>query len=64
MESLQTFRRAYLVGAAIVWVAILAASSLVLAGSPYFGQMLPILAGGAVWFVVIIPGVLYQRRDL
>lgn len=55
-------RRNYLMGAVIVWVAIIAASSFILAGTPYFGQMLSILGGGAVWFVVIVPGTLLRTR--
>jgi hypothetical protein len=55
-------RRNYLIGAVIVWVAIIAASRFILAGTPYFGQMLPILGGGAAWFVVIVPGALLRTR--
>jgi hypothetical protein len=55
-------RRNYLIGAVIVWVAIIAASSFILAGTPYLGQMLPILGGGAAWFVVIVPGALLRTR--
>jgi hypothetical protein len=60
MPASETFRRSYLIGAVIVWIAIIAASTVILGGTPYFGQMLPILAGGVVWFVIIIPGVLYH----
>ena len=49
------FWRSYLIGAAIVWTGIFLATAIVLAGSPAYGQILPILSGGAVWFVVIIP---------
>ena len=47
--------RSYYLAAAIVWVAIIVASALVLKDSPYFSQMLPILGGGAAFFVVILP---------
>jgi hypothetical protein len=63
MHDLQTFRRAYLIGSVIVWVGILLATSITLAGTPYLAPMIPILGGGAVWFVVIIPGVMYRRRS-
>lgn len=48
----------YLAGAVIVWVAILLAGALILRGTPQFGQLLPILGAGAIWFVVIVPGIL------
>ena len=54
----------YLASAAIVWAAILAAAALILRGTPQFGQLLPILGAGAVWFVVIVPGVLTRRGRL
>lgn len=56
-----TFWRSYLIGAAIVWTAIFLGTAVVLAGSPAYGQILPILSGGAVWFVVIIPAA-WSRR--
>jgi hypothetical protein len=62
MQDVVSFRRGYLIGAAIVWVAIILVTVMIPGGTPYFGQMLPILAGGAAWFVVIIPGVLYRVR--
>ena len=48
--------RTYALGAAIVWAGIAVATALMLQGTPYFTQVLPILAGGAVWFLVIVPG--------
>ncbi|HEX2348717.1 MAG TPA: hypothetical protein VHI51_09810 [Ktedonobacterales bacterium] len=45
----------YLLGAAIVWAGIFIAVAVVLQGTPYFGQLLPILGGGAVYFVVLVP---------
>lgn len=53
-------RSRYLFGAVIVWVAIIAASAVILRGTPYAGQMLTILGGGAAWFVVIVPGWLFR----
>lgn len=52
----------YEVAAIIVWIGILIASALILAGTPYFIQMLPVLSGGIVWFVVIMPGALLRER--
>ena len=53
----------YLAGAVIVWTGILTASALLLAGTPYFVPLLLILGGGAVWFVVIVPGAMQTRRS-
>ena len=45
----------YLVGAAIVWAGTFLAVAVVLEGTPYLAQLLPILAGGMVYFVVLMP---------
>ena len=52
----------YAIGAAIVWAGILLATAVVLAGTPYFAQMLPVLGGGIAWFVVIVPGAWSRPR--
>lgn len=62
MTDLARLQRSYLIGAVIVWVAIIVASAVSLRGTPYFTQMLTILGGGAVWFVVLVPGKLFQGR--
>lgn len=62
MTDLQRQCRLYLVGAVIVWVGLLIATAVVLAGTPHFAQLLPILGGGVVWFVVIVPGALFRER--
>jgi hypothetical protein len=45
----------YLLGAASVWTGIFIATAVLLSCTPYFGQLLPILGGGAVWFIVLVP---------
>jgi hypothetical protein len=55
--------RTYCLAAAIVWAAILVASALVLGSTPYFGQMLPILGGGAAFFVVILPAGVFRQNQ-
>jgi hypothetical protein len=60
--ELTTFKRTYLIGAVIVWVGLLFALAFTLSGTPYFTQVLPLLGGGIVWFVVIIPGALRAVR--
>lgn len=47
--------RIYLTGAVIVWIGIIVAAAVMLSGET-FSTMLPILSGGAVWFVLIVPG--------
>ena len=53
--------RPYAISAAIVWVAIILAASSVMAGADRFPVLLAILGGGAVWFVVLVPGWLLRR---
>ncbi len=62
MTDMARWQCSYLISAVIVWVAIIVASAVSLRGTPYFAQMLPILDGGAVWFVVLVPGKLFKNR--
>ena len=50
------FWRIYMIADAIVWAGILFGAALVLEGSGYFGKMMLILAGGAFFFLVLLPG--------
>ena len=59
MAANRTFQRAYLIGSVIVWVALWLASAVILQGTPYFAQMLPILGIGMVWFIILIPGLFF-----
>ena len=52
----------YVIASAIVWAAIIAAAAVVLRGTPYLGKILPILGGGAVWFVIITPAAFRKKR--
>ena len=52
----------YILAAAIVWAGILVATALVLQGTSYVPQVLPILGGGAIWFLVIVPGAWARPR--
>lgn len=45
----------YLAGAVIVWVGTLIALAVVLSGSGRFGDVLTILVGPVVWFVLLVP---------
>ena len=53
-------RTEYLVSSAILWAAIWIATAQVLDESA-FDDMVPILGGGTVFFVVILPAALYRR---
>ena len=57
---LVTTRTEYLIAAVILWVAIWIATTQVLDESA-FDDMLPILGGGTVFFVVILPAALFRR---
>jgi hypothetical protein len=50
----------YLASAVILWVAIWIAAGQVL-DETAFGDMVPILGGGTVFFVVILPAALFHR---
>jgi len=58
----KTFKRTYLIGTVIIWVGIWFASAIILKGTPYFAQMIPILFGGVVWFVILVPGAFFWTR--
>ena len=60
----QVSLKSYLISSSFVWVAILIASAVILQGTPAFGRLLPVLGGGAVWFVVIFPGALFRQAQI
>lgn len=45
----------YILSSALLWSVILVSSAFILRDTPYFGRMLPILVGGALWSVVLAP---------
>jgi hypothetical protein len=53
--------KSYLTASIIVWVAIILGTAFVLRDTPYFSRMLLIVGGGAVWFVVLTPGIFRER---
>jgi hypothetical protein len=58
----KTFKRAYLIGSVIVWVSIVIGTAVILSGTPYFAQMLPILSAGVLWFALLVPAAYFWRR--
>ena len=60
--ELNTFRRVYLIGAVIIWVALILTLAVTLGGTPAFGTALVLLGGASFWFVVLVPGVLRTVR--
>lgn len=59
MFESKTFKRSYLIGSLIVWVGILIGIAVILSGTPYFAQLLPILLIGLLWFVILVPGAFF-----
>lgn len=55
--------RNYIVGSAIVWFGILLSTAVLLGGTEEFAGMFIILSGGAVWFVLLVPGWLRTFVD-
>lgn len=54
----------YLFGAVVVWVGIIIATAVILGGTSHFGEMLPILFGGAFYFIAIAPLGIRQTSAL
>ena len=52
--------RRYLIAATIVWVAIWVATGAV--DDDAFDEMLPILGGGTVFLIVIVPAAFFRKR--
>ena len=59
----KTFKRTYLIGTVIILMGVWAASALILSGTPYFAQMLPVLLSGMFWFIVVVPGAFFWTRQ-
>jgi hypothetical protein len=58
----KTFKRTYLIGSVVVLVSMLMGTAVILSGTPYFGQMLPILFAGVFWFIVVVPIASFWTR--
>jgi hypothetical protein len=63
MRGFKTFREVYIISAALGWAAIIMASATVV-GATDFQKLLPILIGGAGYFLILVPGAydMWQRR--
>ncbi len=51
-----------IIGIAIIWAAVIFASSVILKGSSYWGQMIPILGGGAAGSIIILGGTQRKKK--
>jgi len=51
----------YIISSVIVWAAIIAGTGVILKDTPYLGSILPVLGGGAAWFVVIAPAAFRSK---
>jgi hypothetical protein len=49
----------YVIAAAVIWVAIWAATAGV---ADDFDELIPILGGGTFFFIVIVPAALFRER--
>ncbi len=45
-----------IIAVALIWAAVIWATSMVLDGTPYWGQMLRILGGGAAATIIVLGG--------
>ena len=54
-------RNTYVIAAAIVWAVIWVATAGVV-GDDEFNDMIPILGGGTVFFVILVPAALFRKR--
>jgi len=59
----KAFQNTYLIGAVIVWTGIWIATAVILAGTAYFAQMLPLLLGGGRLFLIILPGAFFWTQQ-
>lgn len=60
MPELKKIRNRYVIAAAVVWAAIWVATSVV--ADDAFDEMIPILGGGTVFFIVLVPAALFRNR--
>ena len=53
-------RNTYLIASAVVWAAIWVATAAV--ADDAFDDMIPILGGGTVFFIVLVPAALFRKH--
>jgi hypothetical protein len=53
---------AVIIEVAIIWVAVIIASAMILEGTGYFSQMLPILSGGAASSIIMLGGARSSKK--
>jgi hypothetical protein len=61
MTSASKAMTSYLIGSCIVWAGIFLAVAVML--PEHFAQLLPILAGPMVWFLILVPPLFRARSD-
>jgi len=52
-----------IIGVSIIWAAVLIASAIILQGTNYFSQLIPILGGGTASCIIIL-GSLKDRKNV
>ena len=50
------------IGVAVIWAVVIIASTVILRGTPYWGQMFPLLGAGAAASIIVV-GWLRKRRN-
>lgn len=53
-------RNTYVIAAAVVWAAIWLATGVV--ADDAFDELIPILGGGTVFFIVLVPAMFFRNR--
>jgi hypothetical protein len=53
---------AAILGTVIIWAGVIIATALVLAGTGYFGQLIPIFGGGAAGNLIVLAGAKNMRE--
>lgn len=51
------------IGVAIIWAAVIIATSIVLAGTGLMGKMIPILGGGAAGSIIVVGSGIRKLRE-
>jgi hypothetical protein len=51
-----------IIGVAIIWAAVILAAAMILQGTGYFSQMLPILGGGAASSIIVLGGARSNKK--
>lgn len=54
----------FIISNAIVWGAVIIGTALALKGTGYWDKIMPILSGGSIFSIVILPTILMGKKKL